>query len=59
MTTDLIDETTVHDLSNDELITQFGVEWWAADRCVSSAESKESSRVLEILRNELLRRMER
>lgn len=45
-------------MSNDDLISEFGSEYWASDRCCSEAESKDSSNALEAGRTELLARME-
>jgi hypothetical protein len=43
-------------VSDDDLITEFGCESWANDRCIGD-ETKESDRLLSEMRTELLRRM--
>lgn len=51
------EDVPVAHLSNDDLISEYGQESWAADRCVGTKEHEESGRCLRILRAELLRRM--
>jgi hypothetical protein len=44
-------------MSDDDLITEFGCESWAAERTIGSEESEDSSNSLKAARAELLSRM--
>lgn len=52
-----ITEESAPTMSDEDLLGEFGVESWAQDRTVGAAEAKESSRVLGVLRAEILKRM--